>query len=66
MTLYNLYMNNVEPLTPYDLLTIADHTSTEIVWRGAFFQLPEEYKFIQPFSYEICIEYNYRHAYVII
>lgn len=36
MTIYNLYMNNTEPLTPYDLITVADHTSTEIVWRGAF------------------------------
>lgn len=66
MTIYNLYMNNAEPLTPYDLITIAEHNSTEIVWRGAFFNLPEEYKFAQLFSYEIYFKYNYRHAYVII
>lgn len=72
MTIYNLYMNNTEPLTPYDLITIAEHNkrmfqfSNDIVWRGAFFNLPEEYKFAQLFSYEICNEYNYRHAYVII
>lgn len=66
MTIYNLYMNSAEPLTPYDLITIADHVSTEIVWRGAFFNLPEKYKFAQLFSYEIFHKYNYRHAYVII
>ena len=66
MTIYNLYMNNVEPLTPYDLITIVNHVSNEPVWRGAFFNLPEEHKFKYLFSYEICIEYNYRHAYVII
>ncbi len=50
MTIYNLYMNNVEPLTPYDLITIVDHVSNEIVWRGAFFKLPQEYKLIYLFS----------------
>lgn len=60
MTIYNLYMNN------YDLITIIDHVSNEIVWRGAFFKLPQEYKLNHLFSYEICIEYNYRHAYVLI
>ena len=59
-------MNNVEPLTPYDIVTIVDHVRNETVWRGAFFNLPEEHRFTQLFSYEICIEYNYHHVYAII
>lgn len=36
MTIYNLYMNNAEPLTPYDLITVVDSNSCEIVWNRAF------------------------------
>ena len=66
MTIYNLYMNNVEPLTAYDLITVADSSNNEIVWRGAFFKLPPEYSHKQIQDFTINIEYNYRHAYVII
>lgn len=66
MTIYNLYMNNVEPLTAYDLITVADSNNSEIVWRGAFFKLPAEYYHKQIQDITINKEYNYRHAYVII
>lgn len=66
MTIYNLYMNNVEPLMPYDLITVGDSISREMVWHGAFFKLPEEYYNIEIKIYYIQTEFNYRHAYVTI
>lgn len=66
MMIYNLYMNNIEPLTAYDLITVADSNNSEIVWQGAFFKLPAEYSHRQIQGFTIIKEYNYRHAYVII
>lgn len=66
MTIYNLYMNNVEPLTPYDLITVGDSNSGELIWSGAFFNLPPEHSHKEVKSFCIRTEFNYRHAYVAI
>ena len=64
MTIYNLYMNNTEPLTPYDLITVGDSNSGEIIWNGAFFKLPSEYSHKEIKTFYVQTEFNYRHAYV--
>ena len=66
MTIYNLYMNNTEPLTPYDLITVGDSNSGELIWSGAFFKLPAEHSHKEIKGFCIRTEFNYRHVYVTI
>lgn len=66
MTINNLYLNNVEPLSPYDLITVGDSNTNEILWNGAFFKLPSEYSHKEMKSFYVQREFNYRHAYVAI
>jgi len=54
MTIYNLYMNNAEPLTPYDLITVGDSNNGELIWSGLSLNSRQNIhtKRLNPFAFE--------------